>query len=192
MIFNEFSTLAFLGKVANLIKKKYFIIITLILVLSTAIFIYSKSKNQYFKDINKVIEYVESTKTNHVIISLLEVERNLSVSMKTLHTISPNEDSQNFNLSMELLNFVKDYQYNKNQTKNNLESKIYLLKFAIQIDKGNDTDLYYLPVYFDSKFEFFAIPKNYNNANIDDSTNLKFYPINDIKYQKIAKMLFEQ
>jgi len=175
-----------------MIKKKYYVLMVLILTFVVAIFVDSTNKNQYITNIEKGIKYIESTKKNTAVASFFEVERNSSVSMKILYTITPNEDPQDFNSCIELLSFVKNYPYTTSKSKGNLEQKIYLMKCVIQIDKNNDTEICHLPIYFNDEFDYFAIPRDYNNRTEEDSTNLAFYYISDVKYQQIAKSLFRQ
>lgn len=174
-------------------KKLYYTItIIILLVLGTIVFINATSKDQYFKDVDKAVEYVNSTEKQRIIISLFEVERSVGISTNLISTISPTDEPEDFNLGIDLLNYVRNYPYTKSQPESNFDTKIYLLNFAVQIDKGKKSNLHNLPVYFNGKFDYFAVPANYKNDNVIDDSALRFYPISDVNYQNIAKKLFKQ
>ena len=164
-------------------------IIILILIVIIAFFCYhTTQKNEYIRDIKKVLDYVNDGIYDQTIISLFKDKE--FTQAETLAILNYDKNPEDFISCIDLLDYVSHYKYDSNQIVNKSSKHTLSVKYTVQVEIGNDTKIYNLSIFFDKEFYCFGIPRGYTSENPNHS-NIIFYKISDEKMHRLAENLFE-
>jgi len=115
----------------------------------------------------------------------------MDLRLETLYLFDYKENPEKFMYCIEVLNYVSNYKYNgKQQVNKHPSSNKFAIEYTVQMETGNDTKIYELPVFFNESFDCFGIPRGYPRKD-SNYENVIFYRLSDEKIRQLVKKLFD-